>query len=278
RRIVMTNVGYDAMQAINASLGSVIGAEYRLLSERQRYAASVQQTSAALNIGAAILAALVVIIGIILLMSNVRRVVRTRDVLAESDERFRLLVDGVKDYGLYLLDPTGHVVSWNSGAEHLKGYRGEEIIGRHVACFFSEEDIRASVPDRNLKEAAEAGTLASEGWRLRKDGSRFWADTLLTALRNPDGTLRGVAKITRDVSERRRQQEALQQSQAALAQAPKMAVVGQLTGGVAHDFNNLLAAIQGSLDLLDRAGTRLTPERLDRLLRPARNAAARGAA
>ncbi|MEA3161718.1 MAG: hypothetical protein QOD95_3266 [Gammaproteobacteria bacterium] len=162
--------------------------------------------------------------------------------LQESERSFELLVDSVTDYALYMLDPTGRIVSWNSGARRIKGYEAEEIIGKHFQCFYSEEDRAAGIPAAGLRTAAREGRLETEGWRMRKDGTRFWANVIIDAIRT-DGELVGYAKITRDITERRA-------AEGRLRQAQKMEAVGQFTGGAAHDFNNLLMAILGSLEIL----------------------------
>ncbi|WP_159982223.1 MULTISPECIES: PAS domain-containing sensor histidine kinase [unclassified Novosphingobium] len=172
--------------------------------------------------------------------------------LRRSEERFRLLVQSVTDYAIYMLDPDGHVTSWNAGAERFKGYRVEEIIGQHFSRFYLDEDRAAGVPARALATALNAGRFEAEGWRLRKDGSKFWASVVIDPVRGDNGDLVGFAKITRDLTERKRAQEALEQAQQAFYQSQKMEAIGQLTGGVAHDFNNLLAAIVGSADLARR--------------------------
>ncbi len=172
--------------------------------------------------------------------------------LRRSEERFRLLVQSVKDYAIYMLDLDGHVTSWNAGAERFKGYRAEEIIGQHFSRFYLEEDREAGTPERALRTARENCRFEAEGWRVRKDGSRFWASVVIEAVRGDAGNLIGFAKITRDLSERKRSEEALEQAQRAFFQSQKMEAIGQLTGGVAHDFNNLLAAIMGSADLAKR--------------------------
>jgi PAS domain S-box-containing protein len=162
-----------------------------------------------------------------------------------SERQFAQLVAGIKDCAIYMLDRHGAVVSWNPGAERIKGYRSDEIIGRHFSTFYTPEARAAGVPIRTLAAAAAKGKFESEGWRMRKDGTRFWASVLIDAIANPDGSLWGFAKITRDMTERRMMQEQLHQSQ-------KMEAIGQLTGGVAHDFNNLLTVILGNLDTLER--------------------------
>ena len=127
---------------------------------------------------------------------------RAQKDLLHSEEHFRLLVDGVKDYAIFMLDQAGNVVSWNTGAEQIKGYRADEILGRHFSCFYPPEDIASEKPDRELKSAARDGRFEEEGWRLRRDGSRFWASVVITALRDRSGVLRGFAKVSRDITKR----------------------------------------------------------------------------
>jgi PAS domain S-box-containing protein len=129
--------------------------------------------------------------------------------MRESEERFRLLVEGVLDYGIFTLDPGGHVTSWNAGAERIKGYRAEEILGRHFSTFYPPEDVAAGKPERELEEAIAEGRLEDEGWRVRKDGTRFWGNVVITALFDESGELRGFGKVTRDMTERRAAETAL---------------------------------------------------------------------
>ena len=170
--------------------------------------------------------------------------------LRRSEEQFRLLVQGVTDYAIYMLDPNGRVSSWNSGAERIKGYRPEEIIGSHFSRFYTEEDQANGLPAEALRQAREHGRFERESWRVRKDGSRFLAHVVIDAIKDDDGEVIGFAKITRDVTERVETQRALAEARESLLQSQKLDAIGQLTGGVAHDFNNLLMAILGSLDLL----------------------------
>jgi PAS domain S-box-containing protein len=168
---------------------------------------------------------------------------------AEID-RFRLLVEAVTDYAIYMLDPAGIVSSWNPGAERFKGYRREEIVGRHFSQFYTPEDREAGVPQKALETAAREGRFESEGWRVRKDGTRFWASVVVDPVRDERGGLLGFAKITRDLTERRNAQIELEKAREAFFQSQKMEALGQLTGGIAHDFNNLLTAVLGSLEML----------------------------
>ncbi|WP_426020306.1 PAS domain S-box protein [Brevundimonas sp. DWR2-3-1b1] len=170
--------------------------------------------------------------------------------LRQSEEQFRILVGGVTDYAIYMLDPDGTVVSWNAGAERIKGYTPNEIIGDHFSRFYVPEEVEAGAPTVALSIARDAGRFEKEGWRLRKDGTRFLAHVVIDPITGDDGEIVGFAKITRDVTERAEAQRELEAAREALYQSQKLEAIGQLTGGVAHDFNNLLAAITGSLDLL----------------------------
>jgi PAS domain S-box-containing protein len=176
-----------------------------------------------------------------------------QDALRESERQFRLLVEGVTDYALFMLDPNGIVISWNRGAERIKGYAAEEIVGQHFSRFYTERDRGAGVPARALYQAGREGRFEAEGWRVRKDGTMFWASAMMDAIRDEEGKLIGFAKITRDATERRDAQLALQEAQAQRAHAQKMDALGQLTGGVAHDFNNLLMVVSGHLRTIKKA-------------------------
>ena len=174
-----------------------------------------------------------------------------RDLL-ESERNFRLLVEGVADYALYMLDPTGLVTSWNIGGQRIKGYAPDEIIGQHFSRFYTDVDRANGKPQRALRIAREQGRYEEEGWRVRKDGTFFWASVIIDPIYE-DGRLVGFAKITRDITERRDAQLKLDQMHQQLAEAQKLDALGQLTGGVAHDFNNLLMIISGSLHTLKKA-------------------------
>jgi PAS domain S-box-containing protein len=180
-------------------------------------------------------------------------------LMAEAAERerveggFQLLVENVVDYAIFMLNQEGVITNWNMGAERIKGYKACEIIGHYFSKFYTEEDRTAGVPQRGLEHARLHGKWEAQGWRVRKDGSRFWANVVINAIRDRSGTLVGFAKVTRDITEGRAAQEALKKIQEQLVQSQKMEGIGQLTGGVAHDFNNLLTIILGNLDTLSRA-------------------------
>jgi PAS domain S-box-containing protein len=194
--------------------------------------------------------------------------------LLESERSFRLLVEGVADYALYMLDPTGIVTNWNIGGQRIKGYRPEEIVGQHFSRFYTPSDQANGKPARALKIAEEQGRYEEEGWRVRKDGSFFWASVVIDAIKE-DSRLIGFAKITRDITERRESALKLERMQKQLAESQKLDALGQLTGGVAHDFNNLLMVIGGSAQVLKKyAGD----EKSERAVQAIESAAKRGAA
>jgi PAS domain S-box-containing protein len=132
---------------------------------------------------------------------------------ALGDERFRLLVEGIQDYAIFLLDRTGHIASWNAGARRIKGYEADEIIGKHFSVFYPQKALDEGLPAHELKEAARVGRFEDEGWRIRKDGTRFWANVIITALRDKNADLIGFSKVTRDLTERRAHEERLRQSE-----------------------------------------------------------------
>ncbi|KRB93004.1 hybrid sensor histidine kinase/response regulator [Noviherbaspirillum sp. Root189] len=175
---------------------------------------------------------------------------RAQEALRQSEQRFRMLVQGVTDYAIYMLSPTGEVTNWNAGAERIKGYSANEVIGTSFSRFHTPEDQAAGLPAVALATAAKEGRFEREGWRMRKDGSKFWAHVIIDAIYNDDGSLAGFAKITRDITEKKNAAEALERANTALFQSQKMEAIGQLTGGIAHDFNNLLSVISSGLEVL----------------------------
>ena len=174
-----------------------------------------------------------------------------RDDLSDA-ARLQLFIDAVTDYAIFMLDPQGYVTSWNSGAQRIKGYTTQEIVGQHFSRFYSEADRAAGEPARALRTALESGRYEAEGWRIRKDGTPFWANVVIDPVRDPQGVLIGYAKVTRDITERRTAQAALQRAQEQLTHSQKMEALGQLTGGVAHDFNNLLMIVGGHVRIVKK--------------------------
>ena len=193
------------------------------------------------------------------------------DELRRSEDRFRMLVQSVTDYAIYMLDKEGRVSSWNAGAERFKGYAAEEILGQSFSRFYTEEDLEAGIPRIALETARREGRFEAEGWRVRKDGSRFWASVIIDPIRDENGELVGFAKVTRDLTEKRAIEEQLRQSQ-------KMEAVGQLTGGLAHDFNNLLTGISGSLEMMQVRMAQGRTAEFDRYFMAAQGAVKRAAA
>jgi PAS domain S-box-containing protein len=175
-----------------------------------------------------------------------------------SEERYRLLVASVRDYAIFMLDPKGYVLSWNAGAERIKGYRAEEIIGRHFSTFYPPEDIRAAKPEYELEVAAVEGRFEDEGWRLRKDGTPFWANVVITALRDEHGVLQGYGKVTRDLTERKQAEERARQlarEQAGRAEAEAAnRHKDHFLAMLAHELRNPLAPVLTGLALLRQAG------------------------
>jgi PAS domain S-box-containing protein len=189
---------------------------------------------------------------------------------------YERLVQSVVDYAIFMLDEGGHVSSWNPGAERIKGYSTDEILGKHFSRFYTPEDRERDAPGKALETARREGRFTAEGWRLRKDGTRFWASVVIDPVKD-NGKIVGFAKVTRDLTERREAQLELERSQDALFQSQKMEAVGQLTGGIAHDFNNLLTGITGSLDLLKIRLAQGRINELERYIVAAQGAAGRAA-
>jgi PAS domain S-box-containing protein len=245
RGVVMSNIGLDAMLGIEKVLDAAIATENALLRDRQAHAAAEERATANIGIAAAMLAFVVMVLGGSIVVLAYRNSMKIEAARHESDERLRLFINGVTDYGMYMLDPEGYVIEWNAGAERMKGYASGEVLGQHFSCFYTKEDREADLPQRSLERAVREGKYEQEAWRVRKDGSKFLASVLIEPLRDRSGRLAGFAKITRDVTELRQQQHAM-------AHYQKMDAVGQLTGGIAHDFNNLLHVIQNAVEQVRR--------------------------
>ncbi len=208
----------------------------------------------------------------------------TRDITAQraaqeelhaSEERFRLLVQGVTDYAIYMLSPEGEVTNWNEGARRIKGYQAEEVVGKHFSMFYTPEDQAAQAPLVALGTALKEGRFEREGWRVRKDGTRFWANVVIDPIHDATGKLLGFAKVTRDITERRLAAEQLERTRESLFQSQKLEAIGKLTGGIAHDFNNLLNVVMNGLDILRTVGDRTVQSRaMDAMERAAQRGAA----
>jgi PAS domain S-box-containing protein len=194
--------------------------------------------------------------------------------------RLQLLIDAVVDYAIFQLDENGRIATWNTGAKRIKGYADTEIIGEHFSRFYTEEDQKAGVPQRALETAAQTGKYEAEGWRVRKDGSKFWASVVIDAiLDHKTSKVIGFAKVTRDITERLEAQQKLKTIQEQLAVSQKMEAVGQLSGGIAHDFNNLLMIVIGNLETARHQSLKTpTNPALNRALTNAMRGAQRAAA
>lgn len=213
RELVLSGRGNVAMVAIHDNLEDMNQEEHRLLQIREADSNRSTQTSTVAFTLAIVFQFLLFVLIYHFTRRDIRERKRAAEQLRESEERFRMLIDEARDYAIFMLDPTGHIVSWNPGAERIKGYKAEEIIGRHFSCFYPSEDIKDGKPERELRTAITEGQYEEEGWRLRKDGSRIWANVVITALKDSTGKLRGFSKITRDMTDRKHAEELLQESE-----------------------------------------------------------------
>jgi PAS domain S-box-containing protein len=190
---------------------------------------------------------------------------RANEELRITEQRFRLSIEAIREYAIFMLDPRGCVASWNEGAERIKGIRAEEIIGKHFSVFYPEEDIRSGKPEDELRQALETGRVETEGWRVRKDGSRFWAHAVVTAVRDESGTLRGYAKVTRDITEKKKMEEELRESELRFRTIVENAPIGIATADAEGRFMQTNAVLQAMLG--DNAAG-LSGRRVDELIHP----------
>ena len=211
--------------------------------------------------------------GVVLVFRDISERRKAERALQESEERFRLLVEGTRDYAIFMLDPGGQIITWNAGAERIKGYQADEIMGRHFSCFYPRDVVKRGWPDEELRRAAAEGRFEDEGWRVRKDGSRFWANVIITALRGESGELRGFSKITRDLTERRQLERAkLHTEMMADLNRRKDEFLAMLS----HELRNPLAAMLNAVQLLhaqdiqdplQQQGAAIIERQIDRLTR-----------
>jgi hypothetical protein len=248
-----------------ATQGRVLSEAWRVRQDGSRFWASTVLTALRDDAGA-----LLGFAGITRDLSDRRR---TEVALEQSEAGFRLLVQSVRDYAIFMLDPTGHIATWNAGAERIKGYTAEEITGQHFSIFYPLEDKRAGKPARELEIAIRTGVYEEEGWRLRKDGSRFWASVVITTLRHPNGSLAGFAKVTRDLTEPRAAQERALESARRVAEAETAnRIKGEFLASMSHELRTPLNAIAGYTELmLMGVSGPLTPEQQQHLERIGRS-------
>ena len=277
---VREGAGKDLMDRARFILANFFSKETLRLIDTRDYAADMDEMLQIGIVGAVLVLMVLAVFGLRAIRNQFQEVVRTHSLAQAANQRFQLLVQGVTDYAIFLLDPQGNITNWNSGAVRIKGYTEDEIIGRHFSQFYTPEDRAKDVPVRALATAASEGRYEAEGWRVRKDGTRFWASIVIDRISDSKGDVVGFAKITRDITERREGQQRLETAREQLYQSQKMDAVGQLTGGVAHDFNNLLTIIIGNLDGAKRAlefGQAAAQERLVRAIDQALTGAQRAA-
>jgi PAS domain S-box-containing protein len=213
RQRVASGIGIKQMNEVRSIISEMKQEEEDLLQRRNRdFQLSTQKTTLTFT---CVVFLEFLLLGLVyyVLRRDISERRRADEALRESEERFRLLVDSVRDYAVLMLDPAGRVTSWNQGAERIKGYKANEIMGRHFSCFYPPEDLDRGKPEHELKRAVSEGRYEEEGWRIRKDGSRFWADVVITPVTDREGKLRGFSKVTRDITDRRRAEELLQDSE-----------------------------------------------------------------
>lgn len=217
---VATREGEESMDQIRAKISEMQQTENRLLLERRQSAQAEARISGLIILGSIALAWAISVTAFLFIRRDLRLRASAERSLRQSEERFRLMIESVKDYAILMLDPSGRIISWNVGAQRIKGHAAQEIIGKHFSCFYPDEAVRGGMPEKALAEAAATGRCENEGWRVRKDGSRFWANVVITAIRDGGGQLQGFVKVTRDLTERKQIEEMRLQFQALFQSVP----------------------------------------------------------
>lgn len=240
---VKTGGGVQTMDQIRGLITEMQGEEGRLLGRRLQLASASSRRAKIMIVAGNVVAFMFLLAAALIVHQEMSRRQKAEENLRQSEERFRMLVSGVKDYAIIMLDPQGIIVSWNVGAERIKGYRSEEILGSHFSRFYPPRDLEDGKPQRELIEAVEQGRIEDEGWRIRKDGSRFWADVVITALYDEKRRLRGFGKVTRDMTERRQAEDEIKSRNAQLEAANDE--LKAFSYSVSHDLRAPLRGIDG---------------------------------
>lgn len=273
QQLVLDGQGKRIMDDVTGLLADMRGEEGALLKTRSATALSSARVTILVISGGGALAVLLVALAATLIRRDITRRKATEEALRHAEEKFRLLVESVQDYAIFMLDPEGVVTTWNTGAERINGYKADEILGRHFSKFYPTEDVRRGKCEMELRIASETGRFEEEGWRVRKDGSQLWANVVISAVRDNTGTLRGFAKVTRDMTARKRAEddirklnEALKRHAAQLESANKE--LEAFCYSVSHDLRAPLRSIDGfSLALMEDYGDKLEPDARDYLKR-----------
>jgi len=210
---VATRQGKDLMDQIEKCISEMHVAENKVAFARQKEVFDNAFLTRIAIWGGTTLACGLGLLAVVFIHRDLNRRRRAEEILQQNEERFRLMIGNVRDYAIFMLDPSGHVMTWNEGAQRIKGYTADEIVGKHFSKFYPAEAVQAGLAEKILTEATATGRYEQEGWRVRKDGSRFWADVVITAIRDPRGRLMGFVKVTRDLTERRQSEETLRQSE-----------------------------------------------------------------
>jgi len=270
-QLVLAGRGKKAMDAVRALIARMKDRERNLMASRNaQWEASARRTTLVVVFGVAV-AFIFLLTAILALNSEASERLRVEQALRQSEARIRLLVESARDYAILMLDPDGRVASWSPSAERIKGYKAEEIIGQDWSRFFPSEDVQAGKPKRELEKALAEGRAEDEGWRVRKDGSRFWANVVVTAVRDEQGKLQGFSKVTRDVTERKQAQEEIEKlNQNLKHRASDLEAANKeleaFTYSVSHDLRAPLRHIDGFSQLLvEEYGPQL-PEEVRRYL------------